>query len=125
LGCVSSIFGVIIIGARNQRCAHAIVEEADYSIIGWDIRLAGDSQTPYLTVVEEFTTVVAIAYWAKSAFGSVDEISTHNSPPDRRNAEMRNERIDLNKKSLILAVERSKEPPSQFLASFMETLQKL
>jgi hypothetical protein len=38
---------------------------------------------------------------------------------------MRNERIDLNKKSLILAVERSKEPPSQFLASFMETLQKL
>jgi hypothetical protein len=69
--------------------------------------------------------VVASAYWTNSPFGSIDEISAHSSPPERRDAEMRNERIDLNKKSLILAVERSQISPAQSCAVFMETLQML
>jgi hypothetical protein len=84
--------------------------------------LTRDSQTPNFSIFKDFATVVAIAYRTNSTFGSIDKISAHNSPPDRTGGEIRKQKTNLNKKSVILAAERSKEPPSQFLASFMETL---
>jgi hypothetical protein len=122
-GSFSSVFGVIIIGARNQGRSHAVVEPADYSIIGWDIGLAGDSQTPDLCVLENFTASFAIAHWANNPFGGVDEISAHGSPPKETRGEMSKRELDFNSISGTWAVKRSKKSPTQALAEFMENLQ--
>jgi hypothetical protein len=85
--------------------------------------LTGDSQAPDFAIREEFASVVAIAHRTKGAFGSIDEISAHSSPPEITGGKMRKKETDFWNKSVIWAAKRSNNPPTQLCVVFIFNLQ--